>query len=606
MLDIVSKMWYKLDMPKRSGAVHVAILKAKIKGKVYTSAFLRRTYREGKQVKHETLGNLSHLGMDIIEAIRGMLKGEKYIPATSALAITRTMPHGHVAAVLGTLRKIGLETMLASRPSRERDLAVAMIVARIIDPGSKLATVRGFSGETRHNTLGETLRLGECDENELYAAMDWLAGRQSAIENKLAARHLADGSLILYDLTSAFYTGTHCALAQFGRGKDRNGFPQIVFGLICNAAGCPVAVEVFAGKIGEAKTLKPQLTKIRERFGIKRIIMVGDRGLLTEAQITAEMKGVDGLDWITALRAPAIRKLVSDGALQLSLFDERDMGEITSPEYPGERLIVCRNPWLAEERATTREELLRATEQLLDEVAAAVQRKNRPLRGKASIGLRVGKFINKYKVAKHFTLTITDDSFAYVRKPEHIAAEAALDGFYVLRTSVPQKDLPTADTVRAYKNLSVVERAFRSIKTIDLKVRPIHHRLERRVRSHVFICMLAYYVEWHMREALAPVLFDEEDWPAAEARRESVVAPAQRSPQTMRKVTTRHTADGVPTHSFQTLLKDLSTVCRNRVRVAAGAPAVASAERAPIEFEQITIPTTAQRKIFDLLGVSLM
>lgn len=603
-------------MPKRDGAVHVAILNAKIKGKVYTSAFLRRTYREGKKVKHETLGNLSHLDMGIIETIRGMLKGEKYIPASSALETTRNLPHGHVAAVLGTLRKLGLEIMLASRPSRERDLVVAMIVARIIDPCSKLATMRGFSGETMHNTLGETLCLGECDENELYAAMDWLVERQPRIEKKLADRHLADGSIILYDLSTAFYTGTHCNLAKFSYGKERNEFPQIMFGLICNAAGCPVAVEVFAGGTVEAETLKNQLTKIRERFGIKRIIMVGDRGILTETIITDELRGVDGVDWITALRAPAIRKLVSGGALQLSLFDDRDMGEITSPDYPGERLVVCRNPLLAEQRAATREDLLQATELLLDEVVAATQRKARALRGKDRIGLRVGKFINKYKVAKHFTLTINDDGFTYARNREKIALEAALDGFYVLRTSVEQARLDTTGVVRSYKGLSVVEQAFRAIKTVDLHVRPIRHRLAQRIRSHVFICMLAYYVEWHMREALAPVLFDENDWVAATAQRESVVAPAQRSPETMRKVTTRHTADGSPTRSFHTLLKELATLNKNRVRVAAGitvAMAIAvnpatpgDAQRAPIEFEQITIPTAAQRKIFDLLGVSLM
>ncbi|MEK7392861.1 MAG: IS1634 family transposase, partial [Fibrobacterota bacterium] len=492
------------------------------------------------------------------------------------------------------------------------DLAVAMIVARIIEPCSKLATARDFTGVLRNNSLGETLHLGECNENDLYAAMDWLVERQPQIEKKLAARHLVDGSVILYDISTVYYTGTHCDLARFCKGKERNEFPQIMFGLICNAAGCPVAVEVFPGRTPEADTLEKQLTKIRERFGIKRIIFVGDRGILTETSITEEMRGVAGLDWITALRAPAIRKLVDGGALQLSLFDERDMGEITSPDFPGERLVVCRNPFLAEQRAATRASLLRATEVLLDEVVVATQRKKSPLRGKDIIGVRVGKFINKYKVAKHFILTINEDSFAYARNQEKIAREAALDGFYVLRTSVKSACLDTAGVVSAYKGLSVVERAFRAIKTMDLLVRPIYHHLDHRVRSHIFICMLAYYVEWHMREVLAPVLFDEDDWPAAEAQRASVVAPAQRSPHTKRKVNTRHTDDGTPTSSFQALLKNLATICKNRTQVADGITMVAAVktpasdtQRAPFEFDHLTVPTANQRKIFELLGVTL-
>ncbi|MEA3307185.1 MAG: IS1634 family transposase [Elusimicrobiota bacterium] len=586
-------------MPTRKGPAHVAIIKCRKKGKTYQTVLLRRTYRDGKKVKHETLGNISHLPPDIIALISNSLKGEKYVPVSSAFETIRSIPHGHVAAVLGTLRKIGLETMIASRPSRERDLTTAMIVARIIDPCSKLATARGFDGETIFTTVGETLNTNSCNEYELYKTMDWLLKRQNRIEKKIAEQHLKNGSLILYDLTSAHYTGNHCALAEFGHSKDRKDFPQIIFGLICNNKGCPVAVEVFKGNMSEPKTLKLQIKKLRVQFGLRRIVFVGDRGIITEARIKEDISAVEGVDWITALRAQNIRKLVENGDLQPSLFDERDIGEISSSNYPGERLIVCRNPFLAKERSDKREKLLKETEKILDKIVIATQRKKRALNGKDKIGLRAGAVINKFKMSKHFNLSITKNSFSYERNEKKIKAERALDGIYVIRTSTSRQELNAKDTVRAYKNLSVVERAFRSLKTIDLKVRPIYHRLEDRVRAHVFLCMLSYYVEWHMRQSLKSALFDEEDKEAAEGQRASVVAPAMRSEKTLRKTRTKRTSDNMPAHSFQTMLKDLGTITKNRVRICTD-------KGSPAEFEQITTPTPLQRKIFELLGVGYM
>jgi transposase len=556
----------------------------------------------GSEVKHETLGNISHLPPQVIEMIRGSLRGEVYVPLSGAFDIVRNVPHGHVAAVLGTLRKIGLEGVLASRPSPERDLVEAMVVSRILNPCSKLATVRSLVEETKCNSLGEVLGLGSLDEDDLYGAMDWLVGRQRRIEGKLAKRHLEEGCLVLFDLTSVYYTGSECSLVAFGNNRDgKKGFPQIEFGLLCNGEGCPVAVEVFKGNVADCKTLGSQIRKVRERFGLKRVVMVGDRGMITDARIREDLSPVEGLDWITALRAPAIRGLARQGAIQMSLFDERDLAEITAPDYPGERLIACRNPFLAQERERKREALLRATEKALEKIRESTQRKRRGLKGKAQIGLRVGRVINRYKMAKHFKLQIADDGFSYQRRTERVASEAALDGIYVIRTSVTVERLGAEDTVRAYKSLSAVEKAFRSLKTIDLNVRPIHHRLEDRVRAHVFICMLAYYVEWHMRRALAPVLFDDEDRELAEALRESVVAPARRSPKAQAKAQTKRTADGTPVHSFQTLLADLATININRIQLKtppkAGHPAM--------NFSQVTIPTPLQQRALDLLGVPL-
>jgi hypothetical protein len=560
------------------------------------AVLLRESYRVGKQTKKRTLANLSMLPPEAIDVLRRALRGETLVPAAEALEIERSRPHGHVAAVLGTARKLGLESLLATRPCRERDLAMAMIVARVIDPGSKLATARGLDAETGFHTLAEELGLADAGVAELYGAMDWLLERQSRIEAKLAKRELIDGTLVLYDVTSTYFEGRSCPLAKHGYSRDgKKGTLQIVFGLLCTAEGCPVAVEVFSGNTADPTTLASAVEKVCERFGLKRVVLVADRGLLTEARIEAELRPLAGrLDWITALRAPAIRKLVEEGDLQLSLFDEHDLGEITSARFPGERLIACRNPLLAAERVRKREVLLRATETQLEGVARATRRVARPLIGTEAIALRVGEVLGRSKVAKHFHTEITEDGFTYRRDEANIAREAALDGIYVIRTSVPAAEITAEDAVGAYKSLSAVERAFRSTKTVDLEVRPIHHRNETRVRAHVFLCMLAYYVEWHMRRALAPLLFDDHDKGTAGRQRRSVVARAERSPAAERKRNTRRTEDGFPVHSFQTLLKDLSTLTKNRVRVAGGAA-----------YEQLTRPTPIQDRALELLEVPL-
>lgn len=582
-------------MPSRNGPVHVATTERRYKGKVYQTHLLRRTYREGGKVKHETLGNLSHLPPDLIDTIRGRLRGEVPV-AGGTFEIVRSLPHGHVAAVLGTLRAIGLEEVIASRASVERTLVLAMAVARVIDPVSKLATAQGLSEETASTSLGLELGMESVSENHLYDAMDWLLARQRRIENKLAKKHLQDGSLILYDVSSSYYTGTHCSLAEFGHDRDgKKGFPQIVYGLLCNAEGCPVAVEVFEGNTGDPTTLSSQVVKVRKRFGLERVIFVGDRGMITSKRIDEELRNVDGLDWITAMRAGSIKKLAEQEVIQPSLFDQRDLAEVSSPDYPDERLVVCRNPLLAQERARKRKELLAATEKKLEEIVAATKRAKRRLKGKDKIGVRVGRTINKYKMQKHFILEITEDSFSYHRNEEKIAREAALDGLYVIRTSVPKKALRAESTVRAYKDLCKVERAFRCLKTIDLKVRPIYHRDPDRVRAHVFLCMLAYYVEWHMRGKLAPILFDDEDKELAESLRASIVAPAERSPRAKKKDLSKQTEEGVPVGSFRALLKDLGTLCKNRLR---------AQDVQACEFYMLTRPTNRQRHAFGLLGLS--
>ncbi|MGH7429375.1 MAG: IS1634 family transposase, partial [Candidatus Methylomirabilaceae bacterium] len=494
---------------------------------------LRESYRDGGKVRSRTLANLSRWPPGKVEALRQALRGGRAgLPLKDAFTITRSRPHGHVAAVLGTLRRLGLESLLAAKRSRERDLCTAMIVARILEPRSKLATARALAAETLHSSLGEALGVESADEDDLYAAMDWLLPRQERLERQLAQRHLAEGCLTLYDVTSTYFEGRHCPLARLGYSRDgKRGTLQIVFGLLTNAAGCPVAVEVFAGDTSDPHTVAAQVQKVRERFHLRRLVLVGDRGVLTSARLREDLKPQAGLEWITALRAPAIRKLVGSGALQLGLFDERELAEITSPEYPGERLIVCRNPLLAEERARKRQDLLAATERELDKVVAATRRARHRLRGRERIALRVGAVLGRFKMAKHFRLQITDGSLQYQRDHSGIAQEAALDGIYVIRTRVPKEALSSEEAVRAYKRLAAVERAFRSLKSVDLKVRPIHHRDSDRVRAHVLLCMLAYYVEWHMRQGLAPILFDDHDKPAGERLRSSVVAPARRSPQ---------------------------------------------------------------------------
>jgi len=564
---------------------------------------LRESCREGGKVRKRTLCNLSHWSTAHIEGLRGVLRGGIVIPAErDAFTVTRSLPHGHVAAALGTARRIGLDRILGPREhgpakaggDRYRDLVMALIVGRILDPMSKLAASRALSPATASSSLGEVLGLGEVDDDELYAALDWLLTRQPAIEATLAKRHLTNGTLVLYDVSSSYMEGHCCPLAKRGYSRDgRKGTLQIVYGLLCAPDGCPVAIEVFDGNTGDPMTLAPQIGKLKQRFHLDHVVLVGDRGMITQARITEDIKAA-GLDWITSLRAPMIKALVSSGALQLSLFDQRDMASITSPDFPGERLVVCRNPDLADQRTRKREDLLVATERELARIKTAVVRKRDPLRGTAAIALAVGAVLNKHKMRKHFDLDITDAAFSFTRKTAEIAAEAAIDGIYVVRTSALAETLDDADTVSGYKSLSLVERAFRCIKTVDLHVRPVYHRLADRVRAHVFLCMLAYYLEWHMRQRLAPMLFDDTDKQAAEAQRASVVAQAQRSSAAVKKQTTGLTEHGLPVHSFQTLMADLATVVRNTI-ITAITP--------DYPLTVITRPTPIQQKAFDLLGI---
>jgi transposase len=557
---------------------------------------LRESYREGGKVKNRTLANLSSLPIEQIQLIRRVLKNEKLVPAQDAFEIKRGHPHGHVAAVLGMLRKLGLDHWLDPQPSRQRRLVEAMIVARVLVPASKLATARLLAKATAASSLGTILEVEKLDEDDLYEALDWLLKRQPVVERKLAHKHLQDGCLVLYDLTSTYYTGRCCPLARFGHSRDgKKRFPQIVFGLLCNRDGCPVAVEVFEGNTSDSKTVAAQIEKLRTKFGLKRLVLVGDRGVLTSARIEKDLSTVEGLQWITALRAPTIRKLAEDGIIIMSLFDERELAEVTSPDFPGERLVVCRNPFLADERTRKRRELLDATEKKLAEVVAAVRRKRKPLRGKAQIALRVGKFINRHKVGKHFILKIGAKRFSYRRDEARIAEEAALDGIYVLRSNIPREDLGAEETVMSYKGLGGVEQAFRSFKSIDLKVRPIFHRSVGRVRAHIFLCMLAYYVEWHMRQKLAELLFDEDDEAGAKAARRSVVSPAKPSASCQKKARTKRTADGMPVHSFRTLLEDLKTLSRDEVCF----PGVDQS------FIKLSTPTPLQQRVFNLLEVTL-
>ena len=557
---------------------------------------LRESYRENGKVRKRTLCNLSDWPAAHIEGLRGVLRGGTVVPAErDAFTVIRSLPHGHVAAALGTARKIGLDRILGPDGNRCRDLVLALLLARIVDPASKLATARGLSPATAASSLGEMLGLGEVDEDDLYTALDWLLERQPAIERVLAKRHLSSGTLVLYDVSSSYMEGHCCPLAKRGYSRDgRRGTLQIVYGLLCAPDGCPVAIEVFEGNTADPMTLAAQVDKLKRRFQLEHVVLVGDRGMITQARITEEITAA-GLDWITALRAPAIKALLANGALQLSLFDQRDMASITAPEFPGERLVVCRNPDLAAQRCRKRAELLAATEGDLTRIQAAVARRRDPLRGTAEIALAVGAVINRHKMAKHFALDISDTSFSFARKDTEIAAEAATDGIYVVRTSLPVASFDDATTVRSYKSLALVERAFRCIKTVDLQVRPVYHWLADRVRAHVFLCMLAYHLEWHMRERLAPMLFDDTDKQAAEALRTSVVAQAQRSPAAVTKQTTGLTPDGLPVHSFRSLLADLATLARNTVTTDI-------TPNYPITV--LTRPTAIQHKAFALLAVT--
>jgi transposase len=558
------------------------------------AVLLRESYREHGKVKVRTLANLSRWPEHKVEKLQRALKGlPPKMDLAAAFEIGRSLPHGHVAAVLGTARHLGLEELIDPVSSRRRDLVTAMLVAQVIAPGSKLACARGLRTQTATSSLGQLLSVSGCDEDDLYAAMDWLLERQDAIEMALAKRHLAEGTLVLYDVSSAAFEGRTCPLGKIGHARDGvRGRLQIVYGLLCSTAGVPVAIEVFDGNTADPKTLTAQITKLKERFGLSRICLVGDRGMLTSARITDELRPAE-LDWITALRAPQIKALVEAEALQLSLFDEHDLVQISSPDFPGERLVCCRNPALAEQRARKRQELLAATENELQTIAAATRRARRPLRGTDKIALRVGKLINHYKMAKHFHTEITDTAFSFSRNQDAIAAEAALDGIYVLRTSLPEPALANDDVVLRYKGLEDVERFFRTLNS-ELDVRPIRHRLAERVRAHMFLRMLSYYISWHMKRSLAPILFADNDKPAATAKRANPVAAAQRSDAALAKATRKHTPDGSPVHSFTSLLADLATICANQIQPTDDLPA----------FTKTTTPTALQRRAFELLGVS--
>ena len=581
-------------MPKRDGPCHVVTTKRIVGDKVYTTTLLRRTYREAGKVKNETLANLSHLPAPILEVVKAGMSGQAVGVLSQDLACVRSLPHGHVAAVVGTMRASGLSALLGARHTRERDLQEALIAHRLVSPGSKLSLSRALSPETATSTLGEVLGVAGATEDELYEAMDALLARQAKIETALAQKHLREGTLVLYDVSSSYYTGEHCDLARYGHNRDgKKRFPQIVYGLLCASDGCPVAIEVFEGNTADPTTLAAQVQKLRERFGLARVVLVTDRGILTQVQID-KVREIEGFDWITALRSPSIAKLRDQGALQASLFDTRNLAEITSPDYPGERLIVCRNPILAERRAWKREELLAATEKSLRKVVEAVQRTKNPLRGKDKIALRVGKVIDKRHVGKHFELTFADDGFSFRRNEEKIREEAALDGLYVIRTSLEKEILGAEKTVGAYKALSQVERAFRSLKTVDLEIRPIYHRLSDRVKGHVFLCMLAYYVEWTMKQKLAPLLFAEEDREGAEQEREDIVSPAMPSKATRKKAGSHRTEEGLPVQTFGGLLEDLGTLVKNVMQ--AGKDETA-------RFTMLTAGTPLQQKALELLGV---
>jgi transposase len=573
-------------MAKRTGTAHVVTTTRKYKNRVYRTHLLRRSYREDGKVKNETLGNLSHLPKSLIDIIRRSLQGETFVPVASAFEVLDSRSHGPVQAVALAMQRLGFAALIASKPSRERDLVCAMVAARIIAPQTKLATTRWW----HTTTLAEHFRVTDATEDELYVAMDWLLAGQSRIQKKLAARHLHEDSLVLYDLSSSYFEGKTCPLAQRGYSRDgKKGKAQVNYGLLTDARGCPVAVSVYPGNTADPQTLMPEIDRLRHDFGLAQLVMVGDRGMIAHKAIKV-LREQEGIDWITALKSGAIRALMDQGQLQLGLFDERNLFEFTQPDYPGERLVACRNPQLAALRAHKREDLLQATEKNLEKVRAMVQAGR--LRGQDKIGVRVGKVINQYKVAKHFTLDIQDRSFAFQRQAQSIAAEAALDGLYVIRTSLPATRMAAEDCVRHYKSLAQVERAFRTLKSIDLRIRPIHHRLADRVRAHIFVCMLAYYVEWYLREAWRELLFADTDQ-AAKATRDPV-APARRSAAAERKASTRTLEDGTAAHSFATLMDELSTIVRNTCQTP-------QAGFDTNTFEVVTTANPKQRRALELI-----
>jgi len=568
---------------EKQPAMHVAKIERRHGERVYTSYLVRRSVREGKKVRHVTVANISRLPLPAIELLRRALAGETLLGADEAFRVERSLPHGHVAAVVAMAKTLELPRLLDRSPSPERQRALAMIVQRVLEPGSKLACTRALA----QSTLAGELGVEGADADDLYAALDWLGERQERIEARLARRHLQEGTLVLYDVSSSYFEGRTCPLGARGHSRDRRrGSLQIVYGLICEPEGRPVALEVFPGGVHDDKTLLAQLERLRRRFGLERLVLVIDRGMVTKANLEA-LAAEDGVGWISALKAPQVKRLVKEGSLQLSLFDELNLAEIESPDYPAERLLVCRNPLVAAERARKREDLLQATEALLQPIAERVRAGT--LQGAAAIGLAVGALVNRRKMKKHLELTIADDRFAYRRNEAQIAEEAALDGFYVLRTNVPAAELSAPEVVRSYKALAHAERAFRTLKGPELELRPIHHRLERRVRAHAFLCLLSYYLEWHLRQAWAQLLFDDERPPLAQ----DPVAKAQRSPAAKRKASRQRTATGEVCHSFPSLLGELALVVRSRNRV----------PKSDASFDTTTDPTPLQARAFELVGL---
>jgi hypothetical protein len=573
-------------MPTRGGSVHVVTTRRHYKDKVYETTLLRRTYREGGKVKNETVGNLSHLPPEAVQAIRQILKGEQLVTASSTAEVGRSLPHGHVALVWQVARQLGLPALLGP-PGRQRDLALALVIARVLRPASKLATTRWWAD----TTLAVDLGVADASTDQVYGAMDWLAERQDRIERTLARRHLEPGGLAHYDLSSSYVEGHQCELAARGYSRDQKvGKDQIEYGLLTDPAGRPVAVEVLAGNTADPTAFTSMVERIRSRFKLAELVLVGDRGMITSARVDA-LRGLEGMGWITCLRAAQIKALATNGPLQLGLFDQMSLAEISHPDFPGERLVACRNPALAAERARKRAELLAATQAELDKVARLVE--GGKLAGAAKIGVRVGKVLGRFKVAKHFDLQITDTSFGYAHRRAQIDAEAALDGLYVIRTSMAADRLDAAGVVEAYKRLAAVERDFRSLKSIDLELRPIHHRRDGRVRAHVLVCMLACYLVWHLRRALAPLCFTDQAPPT----RTDPVAPAQRSAQATAKASRRQLADGTPTHSFRTLLDHLATLTRNQLHLLQ--------QPHPVTTELLATPTPLQRRAFDLIGAPI-
>jgi len=573
-------------MSERGGAVHVVTTRRRYKGRVYATHLLRRSYREDGRVKNETLGNLSHLPAPVVDLVRRALRGEAFVAVAERLEVLGSRPHGHVQAVRLAMQRLGMESLIGSRPSPERDRICALIAARVLAPHTKLATTRWW----HTSTLAEECRVSATDEDDLYAAMDWLLERQPVIERKLAARHLGEGSLALYDLSSSYFEDTHCPLGKIGYSRDgKKNKLQVNYGVMTTRQGCPISASVYEGNTADTKTLMPQVTKLKESFGLERVVVIGDRGMISHKAI-GELKDIDGMAWITALKSSQIHGLVAAGALQLGLFDERNVFEFSDPAYRDERLIACRNPQLAKLRAHKRQALLEATTLELEKIRERVA--GGALEGATGIGVKLGRVLDKYKVGKHFELTITDTAVTYQILEHQVAAEAALDGIYVIRTALPKKQMSAPEAVRSYKALAQVERAFRSLKTVDLQIRPIHHRLESRVRAHIFLCMLAYYVEWHLIEAWRGLLFADEDQ-AAKATRDPV-APAKRSAAALEKIHTHSTEAGTPAHSLRTLIAELATLVRNTCRTP-------GALEHPATFELLTTPTALQRRAFELL-----